>query len=167
MGNKVLAVDFDGTCVEHQFPDIGPPMPYAIPVMQELVRRGWKIVLWTCREDHEFLISKKYLTMAKRWFEDNGIPLHGCNEFDSPDMYYSGWTTYSGRGQPRKLWAEYYIDDAIPGGFQGWLNIFRLIEGEEFKEGEIRGAQMRKDLAFEADLQKKIQSVRFVEDKED
>ena len=25
-----IAVDFDGTCVDHRFPDVGPPAPHAV-----------------------------------------------------------------------------------------------------------------------------------------
>ena len=48
----LIAVDFDGTVVEHAYPDIGEELPHAVEVLKELVEAGHQIILWTCRENH-------------------------------------------------------------------------------------------------------------------
>lgn len=40
----VIALDFDGTCVSHKFPEIGKGIG-AIPVLKELVAKGHKLIL--------------------------------------------------------------------------------------------------------------------------
>ncbi len=54
----VLLIDFDGTVVEHKFPKIGKPLPQAFEVLKELQKEGWKLILWTCRENVGYLINK-------------------------------------------------------------------------------------------------------------
>jgi hydroxymethylpyrimidine pyrophosphatase-like HAD family hydrolase len=48
---EVIAVDFDGTIVQEQWPNIGPLIPECVEVLQKYSKRGGKIILWTCRED--------------------------------------------------------------------------------------------------------------------
>lgn len=59
MNNKrnrrlIIAVDFDGTIVEHKYPAIGEEIPYAFVVLRELQEAGHKLILWTFR-DGEYL----------------------------------------------------------------------------------------------------------------
>jgi hypothetical protein len=51
MKNLVVAVDFDGTCVTHEFPKIGKEIPNCINVLKRLQSEGAKIVLNTMRSD--------------------------------------------------------------------------------------------------------------------
>lgn len=44
----IIAVDFDGTCVTHEFPEVGKDIG-AVPVLKELVKKGHKIILYTMR----------------------------------------------------------------------------------------------------------------------
>lgn len=44
----IIAVDFDGTCVTHEFPEVGKDIG-AVPVLRELVEKGHKIILYTMR----------------------------------------------------------------------------------------------------------------------
>lgn len=44
----VIAVDFDGTCVTHEFPKIGKDIG-AIPVLRKLVEKEHQIILYTMR----------------------------------------------------------------------------------------------------------------------
>ena len=94
---RVIAVDFDGTCVTHDFPRIGRDIG-AIPVLQKLVVAGNDIILYTIRDGRE-------LIDAMQWFNDNIIPLWAVNE--NPDQL--GWNT------SRKVYANLYIDDAAAG----------------------------------------------------
>lgn len=93
----IIAVDFDGTCVTHEFPKVGKDIG-AVPVLKELVEKGHKIILYTMR-------SGDTLNDAINWFENNGIELYGINK--NPDQYK--WTSSP------KVYADIYIDDATLG----------------------------------------------------
>lgn len=94
----IIAVDFDGTCVDHRFPEVGPSIEGAVGVLQELVTRGHKLVLWTMR-------SGPHLADAVKWFGENRIPLWGIQRNPEQDS----WTTSP------KAYAQLYIDDAAFG----------------------------------------------------
>lgn len=47
--NKIIAVDFDGTCVKHEYPEIGEDAPDAVEVLKRLNKAGVKILVWTMR----------------------------------------------------------------------------------------------------------------------
>lgn len=96
--SKIIAVDFDGTCVRHEYPIVGRRIPGAIDVLRELVAHGHKLVLFTMRSD-------VHLADAVDWFKTNGIALHGVNE--EPNQ--KDWT------KSPKAFAHMYIDDAALG----------------------------------------------------
>jgi trehalose-6-phosphatase len=77
MKNKIIAVDFDGTIVEHVYPDIGAPVEGALETMTALAARGHKLILWTMR-------SGDKLDAAVEYLKKNGIPLWGINK--NPDQ---------------------------------------------------------------------------------
>ena len=66
-----ILIDFDGTCVTHEYPDIGKDIG-AVPVLKELVKAGHQLILWTMRSD-------KSLMQAIQWFADNEIELYAAN----------------------------------------------------------------------------------------
>lgn len=92
-----IAVDFDGTCVTHEYPNVGKDIG-AVPVLKKLVGAGHKIILNTMRSGNE-------LADAIQWFIDNNIPLFGINE--NPTQ--KSWTASP------KVYAHIYIDDAALG----------------------------------------------------
>lgn len=92
-----IAIDFDGTCVTHEYPKVGVDIG-AAPVLRRLVDSGHKIILNTMR-------SGKYLEDAENWFKLNNIPLFGSNI--NPTQ--KSWTDSS------KVYANLYIDDAALG----------------------------------------------------
>jgi len=117
----IIAVDFDGTCVEHMYPDVGISVPYAVMVLKELSDAGHRLILFTMRSDDT-------LDAAVSWFEINGIPLFGVNT--NPEQ--KEWTNSP------KAYAQRYIDDAAVGcplrpGVQGtrpmvdWLVVRNMI----------------------------------------
>ncbi len=123
----ILAIDFDGTCVEHAFPAVGKEMPYAVIVLKELVEAGHKLILWTCRENHPTDDKRKFLDHAVAWFEEHGIKLHSVNCTAVEDEFRDilpGTTI-------RKAYAQIYIDDRNLGGFPGWLFVRQAILGEQ------------------------------------
>lgn len=111
--NVLIAVDFDGTCVMHEFPEVGEDVPFAVAVLKALAAAGAKLMLWTMRSDLGFegasgpnvTIARDYLLHAKQWFEKHDIPLYGLNE--NPQQ--KGWT------ESPKCYAHIYIDDAALG----------------------------------------------------
>ena len=46
----IIAVDFDGTIVEHKYPAIGRELPFAIETLRKLQSDRHKLILWTVRE---------------------------------------------------------------------------------------------------------------------
>lgn len=97
MGQIVIAVDFDGTCVTHDYPYMGSDVG-AVPVLRELVDAGYRLVLSTMR-------SGKLEKEAVAWFKSNNIPLYGVNT--NPDQ--KSWTSSP------KVYADLYIDDTALG----------------------------------------------------
>lgn len=92
-----IAIDFDGTCVAHEYPYIGKDIG-AVPVLKKIVANGHKLILNTMR-------SGKELRDAENWFKENDIPLFGSNI--NPTQHR--WTNST------KAYANLYIDDAALG----------------------------------------------------
>ena len=46
----IIAVDFDGTIVEHNYPKIGKEIPFAIATLKKLQAEHHLLILWTVRE---------------------------------------------------------------------------------------------------------------------
>ncbi len=93
-----IAIDFDGTIVEHRFPEIGEPVPGAIEWIKKIKEAGAILILWTVRSDGE-----RYgdvLTQAKNYCEENGLKFHFVNQ--SPEKW----------SDSNKAYANIYIDDA-------------------------------------------------------
>lgn len=93
----VIAIDFDGTCVTHAYPDIGLDIG-AVPILKELVEYDHKLILYTMRHG-------EFLEAAVQWFKDNGIELYAVNN----NPFQHVWS------QSPKVYAELYIDDAALG----------------------------------------------------
>lgn len=100
----ILAIDFDGTCVDHRYPDVGPDVPGAVEWLRKFAAAGAQLILWTMRSSGH-ADGTDPLADASAWFEARGIPLYGVNE--NPDQ--SSWTS------SRKVYAHHYIDDAAVG----------------------------------------------------
>ena len=45
-----IAVDFDGTIVEHRYPRIGEEIPFAIATLKMLINEHHRLILWSVRE---------------------------------------------------------------------------------------------------------------------
>ena len=68
-----IAVDFDGTIVEHMYPEIGEELLFSIETLKELQRQQHLIVLWTFR-------SGKYLEEAVEYCRKKGIVFYAVNK---------------------------------------------------------------------------------------
>lgn len=110
----IIAIDFDGTCVTHEFPKVGREIG-ADSVLKELVAKGHHLILYTMRSDRKKKratndhtiqdVTGEFLTDAVRWFKKNEIPLYGIQRNPTQDS----WTTSP------KCYAQLYIDDAALG----------------------------------------------------
>ena len=94
----VIAVDFDGTCVEHNYPAIGMDVEGAVEVLRTLNKHGHRRILNTMR-------SGLRLEAAVRWFRDRKIELWAVNRNPEQEQ----WTTSP------KVYADIYIDDSALG----------------------------------------------------
>jgi len=108
-----ICLDFDGTCVTHEFPKVGNDIG-AVPVLKALVKKGHRLILFTMRSDIEHPVATseeilpvggRYLTDAVNWFEQNDIPLYGIQS--NPTQ--KSWT------HSPKAYGQMYIDDAALG----------------------------------------------------
>lgn len=109
-----IAIDFDGTCVTHDFPQVGRDIG-AAPVLRKLVEAGHQLVLFTMRSNIDNntgysdevpeIHNGNFLDDAVDWFKQNGIPLYGIQV----NPAQSSWTTSP------KAYAQLYIDDAALG----------------------------------------------------
>jgi hypothetical protein len=119
-----IAVDFDGTIVEHRYPDIGDEMLFAFDTLRSLQERGHKLILWTIREG-------RLLDEAVRYCEERGIKFYAVNR-SFPEEEPGG-------GMSRKINADIFIDDRNIGGFPGWGEIYRMLH----PEGDAVSHQLR------------------------
>jgi hypothetical protein len=104
----LIAVDFDGTIVDHCFPDIGAPCPGAFDWLKRWQAAGAKLILWTMRSDGRTGTGKEngpVLTEAVEFCRRNGVEFFAVNE--NPQQ--ASWT------QSPKVYAHVYVDDAAHG----------------------------------------------------
>jgi hydroxymethylpyrimidine pyrophosphatase-like HAD family hydrolase len=53
----IIAIDFDGTCVTHEYPKVGREIG-ASKVLKELVDSGHQLILFTMRSDgHSYIVK--------------------------------------------------------------------------------------------------------------
>ncbi len=100
----IIGVDFDGTIVEHKYPDIGKPVPGAIETLRECVALGARVVLWTMRSDTPGK-DGPVLTHAVEFLRAHGVELFGVNS--NPQQ--GDWT------HSPKAYCHVYVDDAALG----------------------------------------------------
>ena len=115
----IIAVDFDGTIVEHEYPKIGKPKLFAFETLKALQNKGHQLILWTYR-------SGKELQEAVDFCKENGIEFYAVNK-SYPEEEYD--ETIS-----RKIMADIYIDDRNIGGFLGWSKIWELLNPESYTD---------------------------------
>ena len=108
-----IAVDFDGTIVEHRYPQIGRERPFAIDTLKMLAAAGHKLILWTAREG-------MLLENAVEYCRERGLEFYSVNSARL-DSSYEKLTS------PRKLVADIYIDDRNLGGIPDWNVIYDMI----------------------------------------
>ncbi len=109
----VIAVDFDGTIVTHEYPKIGKEIPFAIDTLKRLQSEGHhQLILWTVREG-------ELLDEAVEYCRERGLEFYAVNS-NYPEAENI-------ENQPRKLNAELFIDDRNLGGVPDWGVIYRMV----------------------------------------
>lgn len=116
----VIAVDFDGTIVEHAYPKIGKERLFAFQTLKALMGEGHRLVLWTIREG-------QLLQQAVDYCRDNGVEFYAVNESFPGEGFQPG--------QSRKVNADIFIDDRLVHGFPGWSAIWE----ELARQGVVSG----------------------------
>ena len=112
---EIIAVDFDGTIVEHAFPQIGKPIPFAIETLLKLQKEGYRLVLWTVR-------TGRLLNEAVQYCRERGLEFYAINcEYPEEKI-----TPDTGR----KIAADIYIDDRNLGALPDWGVINSIIKGK-------------------------------------
>lgn len=116
-----IAVDFDGTIVEHAYPKIGKEKLFAFQTLKELDRLGAILILWTIRTGAELNEAVEYCRM-------NGVEFYAVNK-NYPEEIVDETVS-------RKINADIYIDDKNIGGFPGWSGVWQILKPYEVEEME-------------------------------
>lgn len=110
-----IAVDFDGTIVEHRYPEIGEELPFATETLKMLIKDRHKLILWSVREG-------KLLDDAVNWCREHGVEFYAVNR-DYPEENGKESNNFFSR----KLKVDMFIDDRNIGGLPDWGTIYRMI----------------------------------------
>ena len=109
-----IAIDFDGTIVEHSYPEIGPEIPFAIDTLKMLINDRHRLILWSVREG-------VLLEEAVEYCRKRGVEFYAVNK-DYPEEKTTD------RNFSRKLKVDMFIDDRNLGGIPDWGTIYRMIK---------------------------------------
>lgn len=135
----IIAVDFDGTIVEHRYPSIGKELPFAIETLKKLAEEGHRLILWTVREG-------RLLEEAVAFCRERGLVFYAINR-DYPEEEKGRNNHFS-----RKLKADLWIDDRNLGGLPDWGTIYEMIHNHftyedlmhRYENTEIYGTTQKK-----------------------
>lgn len=114
-----IAVDFDGTIVEDNYPGIGKPRLFAFDTLKKLQEKGHRLILWTYRHG-------RALEEAVAFCKDNGVNFYAVNKSFPEEQFDDKYS--------RKINADLFIDDRNFGGMVSWGAIYQTIIGEEKAE---------------------------------
>lgn len=115
-----IAVDFDGTIVTHEYPNIGKEIPFAIDTLKRLQKLpDHLIILWTVREGEE-------LEDAVEYCRKRGLEFYAVNKNYPEESLECP--------EPRKLKADLFIDDRNLGGLPDWGVIYQMIKNRKCYE---------------------------------
>ena len=116
-GPLKIAVDFDGTIVEHKYPEIGKEVMFALKTLRALQEQGHLLILWTYR-------SGKELDDAVEYCRRNGIVFYAVNASYPEEEFDEDYDS-------RKIDADIFIDDRNIGGLPPWGEIYQMINPDE------------------------------------
>ena len=137
----IIAVDFDGTIVTHEYPKIGREIPFAIQTLKMLRDEGHQLILWSVRED-------ELLDEAVEWCRERGLEFEAVNK-DYPEEERKNNNHFS-----RKLKVDVWIDDRNVGGLPDWGTIYRMIH-DNLTYQQIMMDEIRPDTKLKNKLPKR------------
>lgn len=110
----IIAIDFDGTIVEHKYPYIGKEIPFAIETLKKLKEDRHTLILWSVREG-------KLLQEAINFCKERGLEFYAVNSnYPEEKTIHDNFS--------RKLKADLFIDDRNLGGLPDWGTIYKMIK---------------------------------------
>jgi hydroxymethylpyrimidine pyrophosphatase-like HAD family hydrolase len=110
--NLIIAVDFDGTIVEDEYPKIGVAQLFAFETLRKLQSENYRLILWTYRSGSKL---KEAVTFCK----ENGIEFYAINKSFPEEEFNEKYS--------RKINADIFVDDRNIGGFVGWTEVYKQI----------------------------------------
>lgn len=113
----LIAVDFDGTIVEHKYPEIGREIPFAVETLKKIQNDGHKLIMWSVR-------TGQRLQDALDWCRERGLEFYAAN-LDYPEETVENNPSFS-----RKLKVDLFIDDRNLGGLPDWGTIYMMIKNK-------------------------------------
>ena len=118
----IIAIDFDGTIVEHCYPEIGQLKPHAIETLKAWQKKGHKLILWTCRNDTDPANhGRLVLTEAVEFMKQQGVLFDAVNE-NLPDL---------GINPQPKIYADLYFDDRAYMRKVNWIQFMVIVHYAE------------------------------------
>jgi len=102
----ILAVDFDGTLFDGDYPEKGNPKVDIINKIKEFKKHGAEIALWTCREED-------VLQEAVERSKEQGLEWDAVND-NTPSQKKFMAKVLKENGEvfaTRKIFADFYLDD--------------------------------------------------------
>ena len=134
-----IAIDFDGTIVEHRYQRIGKEIPFAIATLKQLQTERHLLVLWTVREG-------KLLDEAVDFCRKRGLEFYAVNANHPEEEVRNDMTSPC-----RKVVADLYIDDLNVGKLPDWGAIYEMIHNRWSYErylNEIHGFEKQKKISI-------------------
>lgn len=113
----IIAIDFDGTLVEHKYPEIGKEIPFATATLKMLQKDRHQLILWTVRKG-------RLLEEAVEWCRQRGVEFYAVNKNYPEEEVVQG-------GGYCKIDADIFIDDRNIGGLPDWGQIYEMISNEK------------------------------------
>lgn len=116
----IIAVDFDGTIVTHDYPKIGKEIPFAIDTLKRLQQNPeYQLIMWSVRKGKE-------LEEAVEYCRKRGLEFYAVNKNypEESDEY----------PESRKLKVDLFLDDRNLGGLPDWGIIYRMITTGKYLE---------------------------------
>ncbi len=131
-----IAVDFDGTIVEHKYPEIGKEIMFAFQTLRALQEEKHQLILWTYR-------SGKELDAAVEYCRRNGVEFYAINSSYPEEEFDEDYDS-------RKIDADLFIDDRNIGGLPSWGEIYQMINPHEAPslEEELKSLSQKKRSLF-------------------
>ena len=128
----IIAVDFDGTIVEHRYPEIGREIPFAITTLKMLIEQRHTLIMWTVRQGD-------LLQEAIDWCKERGVEFYAVNK-NFPEENIENNGCYC------KINADIFIDDRNLGGLPDWGKIYQMITENKTWDDIYHGSESETQL---------------------